>query len=119
MNNKEFSINYMVGNEIINFEIGNQMYYIESNYGEKYEYCKECKSSHPVGKQTSYYIKSCTITGFNIEGNHCFSYNIKNSFTLRIKIIDENDSMKEFDVSELFITEEEAQERINKMKEFK
>ena len=55
MNNKEFSINYMVGNEIINFEIGNEMYYIESNYGEKYEYCKECKSSHPVGKQTSYY----------------------------------------------------------------
>jgi len=40
---KEFSIDYMVGDEIINFEIGNQLYYIESNYGEKYEYCKECK----------------------------------------------------------------------------
>ena len=64
-------------------------------------------------------IKPCTISGFNIEGNHCFSYNIKNNFTLRIKVINENDSMKEFDVSELFTTEKEAQERIDKIKEFK
>lgn len=118
MNNKEFSINYTIGEDLVNFKIGQEMYYVESKYAEKYEYCKECKNSHPVGKQTSYYIKPCTICGFDVEGNHCFSYNIKNSFTLRIKVIDENDSTKEFDVSELYFTEKETQERIDKMKEY-
>jgi len=118
MSNKEFSIDYVIGDEVKNFEIGKQVYYIKSQYTEQYEYCKECKSRHSVGKETLYYIKPCTIVGFDIDGNHCFSYNTKNSFTLRIKVIDEDDSSKEFNVSETFFTEQEAQERIDKMKEY-
>ena len=116
MDNKEFDINYMIGDNLINFQIGTEVYYIESKYSEKYEYCKECKTDHSTGKQTLYYIRPCTICGFEIEGNHSFSYNIKNSFALRIKVIDENDSSKAFNVNEVYFTEEDAQEKIDKMR---
>jgi hypothetical protein len=114
MNDKEFSVNYMLGDELVNFKHGKEVFFIKSSYSEKYEYCKECKTAHPIGKQTIYSIRSATIFGFNIESNHCYSYNTKNSFTMRIKVIDEDDSSKEFDVNEIFFTEEEAQKRINK-----
>jgi len=113
---KEFSINYTIGDQLINFEIGKEIFYIESKYTEKYEYCKECKHGHSVGQQYSYYIRPATIFGFYLEGNHAYSYNTKNSFTLRIKVINENDSMKEFDVNEIYFTEKEAQEKIDKIK---
>lgn len=111
----DFNIGYKIGEDIINYKLGQEVFYIDSQYNEQYEYCKECKTSHSIGRKVMSYSKNATIFGFNIEANHCYSYNTKNSFTLKIVIIDEEDNFKTFDVGNIYLSKEDADNMIKKL----
>jgi len=113
MTEKQFSVSYKVGDNTVIFELGQEVYYIETEYKDEYVYCKECKNLHSIGKKYSYRIISATICGFDIRANHCFSYNIRNQFVLKINIVDEDDRNEIFDVGNVYFKVEDAQKAIN------
>ena len=105
-----FEITYIVGEKELTFKIGQSIFFVNVNYQPQYKTCKLCNSSHSTGTKQVYTIVPCTICGFTIRGNHAFSYNVKNSFTLKVQVIyDESDTETELEPRRCFTRMEEAE----------
>jgi hypothetical protein len=114
--NKDFSIDYIINDKSVALSLGQVIFYINTQYRDEYEYCKECRQGHSIGKKYFYDIIPATICGFEIKANHCFSYSVNNPFTLRIQVIDENDHEKTLEVEQIYFDKDAAKEKIDNRK---
>lgn len=113
---KIFTINYVVGDEVKTFALGQDVFYVSTTYPTISCRCKECGSIYDEKKEIQRKIIPCTITGFKITANHSFSYNTQNSFVLDINAI-HNESDEEVDLrsSSCFTTIEEAEKELKRL----
>lgn len=111
-----FTINYVVGDEVKTFALGQDVFYVSTTYPTISCRCKECGSIYDEKKETQRKIIPCTITGFKIAANYSFSYNTQNSFVLTINVI-HNESDKELYLPwfNCFTTIEEAKEELKRL----
>ena len=111
---KEFCIDYVVADDVRKYCLGQEVYIIDSFMKNVYTTCDKCNHQSLVESKREYKINEATISGFTIAANHCFSYNLNNSFTLRIQLIDEHEQFK--DPWEIFFDEKTAELRIQELK---